>query len=256
MKNLKYTVLCLLVCIGLSSCKKDGLMFFEDNNYLYVDLVKDAALPFPQRSYTFTFEAASVQEKLLQIPVKFAGRFSDQDRNFKVSVVESLSTAVNGVDYEIDPSGQKILAGKSTGFITVKLKRSAKMATATYDLVLKIEENENFKVGNQPNVKLLVSDRIIKPEWWLASHNNLLGTFSETKFRLWLEFMKITDGSDPWGIPAYQGFYFNGTVNVYFVNEVPAKTSVLAFKNWLRTVKGDPFDPALNTSVILSLGNF
>lgn len=253
MKKIKLILFCL-VGINIASCKKDGLQFFDESNYLYIDLVKDAALPFPQRSFTFTFDSPDVMEKSFQIPVKFAGRTATADRTFKISLVDSLTTAVNGTDFEISPDNQKIEAGQKAGYITVKLKRTEKMKTATFNLVLKIEDNENFKPGHLPLVKVMVSDRLIKPEWWLASHNRFLGNYSDLKCRLWLEFMKVSDGSDPWGIPYYQSFYFNGTVNVYFVSDAPAKSSVLAFKNWLRTEKGDPFDPVLNTSVVLSLG--
>ena len=250
MKNIKFIIICLWAVMMLASCKKDTLMFFDDNNYLYVNLTKETTQVYPQRSFTFTFAAESMKEKLFQVPVKFAGRLSDKDRSFKVSVIDTLTTAVNGEDFEIVSDDQKILAGQSEGFIELKLKRTAKMKTATYTIAFKIEDNENFKSGQQPIAKVLVSDRLIKPEWWVAQHVRLLGTYSNLKCLLWLEYMKVNDGTDPWAAPYYMGLTFN----VLTINEAKAKSSVLSFKNWLRTEKGDPYDAELKNTVILSLG--
>lgn len=250
MKQLKFIVICLAALLTLSSCKKDSLMFFDDNNYLYVNLTKESTQVYPQRSFTFTFGAEHVTEKVFQIPVKFAGRLSDKDRSFKVSVVDSLTTALRGEDFEIVADQQKIPAGKSEGYIEIKLKRTAKMKTATYAVVFKIEDNENFKPGQEPIAKVLVSDRLIKPEWWVAQHVRILGAYSNLKCLLWLEYMQVSDGTDPWSVAPYMGLTFN----VLTINEAKAKSSVLSFKNWLRSEKGDPYDPELNNSVILSLG--
>lgn len=250
MKNIKFIIIYLSAFLTLASCKKDSLMFFDDNNYLYVNLTKEATQIYPQRSFTFTFGAETVQEKVFQIPVKFAGRVSDIDRTFKISVIDTLTTAINGEDFEIVNDNQKILAGKADGFIELKLKRTAKMKTATYNIAFKIEDNENFKSGQEPIGKILVSDRLIKPEWWDAYHVRLLGTYSNLKCLLWLEYMNVNDGSDPWTATPYQGLTFG----VLGISDAKAKSSVLGFKNWLRTEKSDPFDTELNNTVILSLG--
>lgn len=256
MKNkLIYFCLFAVMSIVVSSCKKDNLMSFVAQNYLSINLTKTTDQLYPQRSYTFTFEHNDVTEHTLEIPVKIAGRYSDKDRKFSVKVVDTLTTAANGVHYEILSTDQQIIkAGQSEGSLLVKLKRATDLKTSTLQIVLQIIKNDNFAPGYQPIIKILVSDRLIQPEWWDAIHKGKLGKYSELKCRLWLEFMKITDGTDPWSVAPYKIILPNETSLT--INDAATKASVLGFKNWLRTEKGDPYDPTLMTSVVLSLGSY
>ena len=64
------------------------------------------------------------------------------------------------------------------------------MQNNSYELVLQLVDNENFKSGAIDKVKIVITDQLVKPDYWVWDpYDPYLGSYSSMKFRLWLEFM-------------------------------------------------------------------
>ncbi len=259
MKKILYITLCVIAVLE-TSCSTDEIEYFDSNNYIYFNESVESGEDYPSLSYSFTFQESSVKEVTYEIPVKYAGRFINKDATFKWEVVDSLTTAIAGQQYELLDAGQQyISANDSIGKAKIKLLRSADMTSKSYDIVLQLVANENFRVGPVDRIKITVTDQLVKPDWWTSSpYIRYLGVYSPTKLKLWLEFMGVMDGSNPFETSKYVQWLDYGSGNyiykVYKDSEI--KTTVAAFRTWLINTKGNPYDNDLKAPVANSLGNY
>jgi hypothetical protein len=249
MKKILYITLCL-VAVTFSSCSKDDIDFFDSNNYLSF---KSSTV-----SFTFTFLDASVTDSVYQVPVQYAGRYLTKDANFKWEVVDSLTTAVAGKDYKLIDNSTLVPANKNTGSGKVELLRTADMKKSSVVLTLHLVNNDTFKTGAIDLVKINITDQIVKPDWWDYTYNRYMGSYSPTKFRLWLEYMGVKDGSNPLDKSQYIVWLDYGTGKFIYKNykDGEVKAAIMGFKVWLRDVKGNPYDEDLKEPVSESLGTF
>ncbi len=262
MRKMKKSIYLLLLITAVlqTACSKDEVEVFDSNNYIYfnVDAKDDEA--YPSLSWTFTFMDASVKSDVYEIPVKFAGRYLDKDAMFEWKVVDSLTTAIAGAHYEeIAPEEQTIQADKSEGVLKIKLLRTADMQNKSYDLVLQLVANDNFQVGPVDEIKITITDQLVRPDWWVYTpYERFLGTYSLMKLRLWLEFMGVEDGSNPFESEQYVMWADYGTGNFIYklYKDGEVKSTVLAFKNWLYVDKENPYDEDLKMPVAESLGSY
>lgn len=252
MKMMKNNILALILSASaLTSCTVDEIDTFDSHNYLSF---KSNTL-----SYTFTFDADNVTSSDFDIPVTYAGRYSDKDAVFAVSAVSDKSTAVEGVHYKMKSEDQQIVkAGTNDGVVKITLLRTDSMKTKTYTLKLAIRENSNFKPGPTDSITVSITDRLIKPNWWVYSpYDHYLGSYTATKLRLWLEFMGVTDGSDPFDKAPYIQWLDYGTGKFIYKNykDSEVKPKIMEFRQWLITTKGNPIDEN-NKPVAETLGSF
>lgn len=229
-------------------CNTDEIDVFDSNNYLSFNLPKSKE----NRSefvYTFKYIDPSATEKEIALPVTFAGRTDAVDRKFTLKVVDSLTTAVEGVHYKIDFSRNIVPANSYDGHFYVNLLKTDDMEDQSYTLGLEIENDENFKFGDSKTLLVTFSDKIEKPVWWYINKRANIGYYTERKLALWYEFWGITDGTDPWGVAPY-GKLSNG-------KWVP-DTNVCAqsrelFKAWLEHHEGAPVVDEYGDIVVLTL---
>jgi len=259
MKKLLFIPLWAITLL-LMSCTTDEIEFFDSNNYVYFNVIKETTDKYPVLSYTFTFQNASVKDTIYEIPVKFLGRYLDNDAQFEWKVVDSLTTAKLNIDYRIlDADKQFIPAKKSEGFAKIQLLRTEDMKTKSYDLVLQLVDNKNFKVGPSDLIKINISDHIVKPTWWVyAPYVRFLGEYSSTKLLLWFEFTGVKDGSNPFDTDQYVYWTDRGTGNFIYKNysDSEIRFTTMAFRNWLRNEKNNPYDEDLKKPVSESFGNY
>lgn len=259
MRPLIYLLLTVVVFFA-GSCSTDEVDVFDNHNYISFDFDAKDGATIPSTSFTFTFSDASVTEKAFEIPVTYAGRFSDREMSFAWQVVDSLTTAVEGVHYKIDrQASQSIVANSNSGVASITLLRTADMKEKTFELTLQLVENEYFKAGPTDRVKIMITDQLVKPDWWSATiYNRYLGTYSSTKLRLWLEFMEVKDGTDPFETEKYIQWLDYGSGNYIYKNYRTSEvvSTIMAFKNWLYNDKGNPYDEDLKKPVAQSLGSY
>lgn len=259
MKKIFAVVLCAIALVQVS-CSTDEIDLFDSNDYVYFNIKNDDGTVDSTKSFTFTFLDASVKDTIYEMPVKFLGRFKDKDTQFEWKVVDSLSTAQAGVHYKLlDANKQFIPAKSSEGKANIQLIRTADMKSKSYVVTLQLVENGNFKVGPLDQIKIKISDQLVKPDWWVyTTYVRYLGTYSPTKLLLWLEFMGVRDGSDPFETDKYVYYADRGTGNFIYKNykDSEIKSTTLAFMHWLREVKNNPYDEDLKMPVAESLGSY
>lgn len=262
MKKMRYTIYLMLLGMFLlpTACTTDDIDTFVPENYIYFNVDTEDDETYPSLSYTFTYMDESVKDTTFEIPVKLAGRFLDKDAAFVWQVLnDTVTTATANVHYKIlENEKQYIAAGESEGVAKIGLLRVDEMKEKSFDLVLQLVSNDNFSVGPVDKIKVTITDQLVKPDWWVYSpHSKYLGTYSPTKLLLWMEFMEVTDGTDPFESDQFIVWitYSSGyTYKSYKDGEL--KAAIMAFKNWLRDDKGNPYDEDLESPVAESLGSY
>ena len=132
----------------------------------------------------------------IEIPlvVCLSGRLLTSDVTFGLKTVADGTTAV-GEEYTLESVytfksttvGEDATEVKDTVF--VKIHRSARMDDAPVRLIVELVPNEMIGLGQYERcrAKIIVSTIAIKPDWWTTEvTNNLLGTYSEKKYKLFL----------------------------------------------------------------------
>lgn len=235
----------------LAACSTDEIDVFDSHNYL--------SFASPKASYTFAFENDGVKSVDYNLPVVYAGRYNDHDVTFTIEALPDKSTAVEGTHYRMNgPSGQIIPANTNKGNAVIELLRTADMKDDSKILTLVVRPDDNFLPGDVDTVRVSITDRIIKPDWWIYSpHNMYLGSYTELKLRLFLEFTGVTDGTDPFDTERYIRWADRGTGNFIYkeFKDWEVKATVVEFRQWLRSIKGNPTEEN-GTPVAESLGNF
>jgi hypothetical protein len=127
--------------------------------------------------------------------VETAGLAYPVEKSYKISVDKQLSTAIEGQHYKL-PEKTAFKAGQNRDTLTIKFYRTADMKNQSFRLVLRVEENENFKLGQiQYQYKVfLVHDKISQPAWWTASvSTSFLGAYSNLKYQYFIDVTGIAD---------------------------------------------------------------
>jgi hypothetical protein len=260
MKKILYSILMCTALVLCAGCSTDEINYFDGNEYISFNEPVASGQDYPSISHTFTFKDASVTTDTINIPVVFAGRYMDKDAEFAFKVIDTLTTAKADVHYRIlNPEKQIIQAHKNVGSAKILLIRTADMKTASYQLTLQLVENNKFKIGEVDKVQVSITDQLVKPDWWVSTvYGRFLGSYSPTKLLLWLEFMGVNDGSDPFDTSEYIVWLDRGTGNFIYKSykEGLIKLKTQAFRNWLRTAKGNPYDDDLKMPVSESLGDY
>lgn len=128
------------------------------------------------------------------------GKILDQEKEYKVKVVDSLTTATPD-EYHL----HKLIfrAGEIEDLFKVDLIKSDRMSTQEVKVVFEIEENENFRKGyfNKLTVQAVYHSIVRQPLWWGASIvRTYLGTFSQEKFEAFYRATGETslENFEPW----------------------------------------------------------
>ncbi|WP_432712577.1 DUF4843 domain-containing protein [Pedobacter sp.] len=184
--NLKHTYLVVLIALGISSCKQNELLLFEQETAVYVNLSTDSTV------YTFATTAESVVEDTVFIKYRIIGKPSPIDRTIKLATLAG-ATAKEGYHYSL---GQTVIkANEFETDVPVYLYRKAGLKDSTVAVVFEIKENEFFKPGyfDQLTHKITITDILKKPTRWESTWVPYFGAYSEVKFRFLLDVTQKTD---------------------------------------------------------------
>lgn len=194
-------------CLIALSCKQEDIMLFDReeagiyfqhgwqtrlliNSETYID---SAAFSFSVASFTTT-------DTILNARIRTMGNVKDYPRPVKLSVDQERTTAVLGTHYDIDVSAAVVPAGANHVLFPVHFYRTPDMLEEAFALVLKIEDNEHFKVyftdQKNTNVHTAVGERIeadrfqfvvseiyTMPGYWGLFGNTFFGTWTVAKYR-------------------------------------------------------------------------
>lgn len=178
----------LSYCFLLAACEKDDIKTYVGGDYIqfaesYVD------------STTVSF-AYYPGEKVLQVPVvmNMSSFASTLERDYKIVADSKLSTAKEGVHFDL-PERTFFKKGTiaDTAYITLYLTDD--MQTNSYRLVLRVVENDNFKVGQAEKIVKIfwMHNQLSKPAWWDGVEKAYLGKYSRKKYELLIQEAKVSD---------------------------------------------------------------
>lgn len=196
-----------------------------------------------ERDYTtFSFAFYSIQDTIIDIPVKYIGMPVDKEQTFKVKLVTDTigPAAVENTDFEF--ISLTFPPNQIEANLKIKLNRSEVLKDTTYAISLVFEENEIFTPKHQTFFKLQVSDgELPKPNWWDMStryqYNRVLGIYHPAKYRMLLEYFKNTRNT-------YPDFYKYSVEKLgEFLNEVSEDDRSFFFKKYSSIWGKQVFEP-------------
>lgn len=219
MKKYSFHILGLLLALfALQSCSEDEFMRYDtaraslcfprdDNGAVpygdqYIKTVKDTD------TFTFSIMPATVTSYDINVPVQVTGIPEPADRQFAITIVDSLTTAVAGTDYVALPADLTMPADSTTTHVTLTLLRSADLQQSERVITLRLLPSADFPdavITEKSTVMLKFGDIITEPSWW-ASWSKVLGRWSRVKYQKWLEIYGNEDLPDVSGqmVMSYQ----------------------------------------------------
>lgn len=216
----RYIVICCLLpfLTGLFACESE-MMDYEGVDGIYFRMQSPPVSGYgdPERyayidSTFINFAMFTGKDSTLALKVRTMGDVVDYDRYFRIVVVDSLSTAKAGVDYEAFEPLQLVAAGKSDVAVDCRIIWTEKLALdpdMMLYLTVRLIENEYFSlpmkawyplsflgvygtsgVAVSPDTHVVcINDQVNQPKtWWV----NYFGTFSATKYKLMCEVCGLT----------------------------------------------------------------
>ncbi|GAF05208.1 DUF4843 domain-containing protein [Saccharicrinis fermentans] len=230
----------LIFWVFVLSCSKDEVTKYRGVDYVYYEDEVNAEGEYPSKYFTFLFEDESTEEKIIEIPVLVSGEMSDKDRVFSVEIVDTLTTAVEGTHFVIDPDIQLITNQSPGGNLIVNILRTPDMKDTEYTVGLKITSNDNFTSSFSQVYTLRFSDFLAQPDWWypwtkyagVSGTYPYIGEFTVTKCLLWMEYNDVMDGTNPIGEHISR---FNTYVGEWQYNDATVFAIMYGFGKWLES---------------------
>ncbi|MFV0505745.1 MAG: DUF4843 domain-containing protein [Bacteroidales bacterium] len=245
MKNI--TTIIVMIAIALaSSCKEDDLGTYEgEDNIYFSNAVFQHSLNseyIDTTAISFAFEASSVMQKTVNIPVRTQGKITDYDRSYKVSVGGN-TTATEGTHFMPIPNEQTFHAGKEIDTLRVTLNRTDDLTNTTLKIQLKLLPNDDFNTEMQEieqgdktvsciTYTISFNDILEKPSGWNTTYDYILGEYSRKKWTLVCQLMdwplnKLDIASSP-GMPTTGlAMIAGGKLKAYLLKMEAAGTPIL-----------------------------
>ena len=193
MKRFLSTISVCLTLFTVLACNEDQIDVFGDQNYIH----------FKQESkkvYRFSFATVpGTDEYEYKIPMTLIGKALSEDKEYGIQVVTEgaeLVTTATEASYQLP---QSLIFKKNVYEDTLRLTftNNAELSQEKL-LVLKVVDNDNFKVGpikNQTAV-IYLSNYLVQPDWWDEDMTNIfLGEYSDIKYQQFILATGITDMS-------------------------------------------------------------
>ena len=211
---MRYIFIFLSACFLLGACQKNEIMLFDrEEAGIYFQfggqtrLYINSEAYYDSLSFSFSSYSDALRDTILEARIRTMGKVRDYPRPVALSVDTELTTAVEGVHYEADFEHAVIPAGEAEVMFPVRFFRTADMMDNKIQLVLKLEENDYFKIyfteQNNTNVyygtetkimadrfRFVVSEIYTEPSYWSFAED-VFGPWSVAKFRLVNEICEI-----------------------------------------------------------------
>lgn len=242
----------------LTSCNEDEIPTFETDDagiyfqnggqtrfYINIDAYNDST------AFTFSECGDEVTDTVLKARIRTLGKVRDYDRKVRIVVDEEHSSAIEGWHYTANFDTVCIKAGQSEAMVAIRFHRVPDLKELERRLIIKVEDNENFKVpfDVQKNTNVYydsgdtiransfvfeVNEFYSEPALW-TMFGQPVGKWSVKKQRLMTELFDLTpyDWSiDGWrngdGKVLYKTFvYFAVKLRIYLQGMADAGTPVL-----------------------------
>lgn len=221
MKNVIHTIYFVaLSVIFISACKKSELVKYDQPDMLYIHKDFNSATR-DSTTYSFAIQSASKQYDTVWVPVRIMGVARDYDREVTLGAVDSLTTAVEGTDYEF--INAIVPAGAYTAQLPVKVLRSIAMKDHELRLTIEIKSSKDFLPGISNSAAISTStpgadtrylikinDFLTKPDNWDTRLKYYFGTYSQVKYAFVIQATgrALFPSSGPDALPYSQFSYY------------------------------------------------
>ena len=151
MKKLLYILLAMP--LFFLSCNEDEIMTFDSDDagiyfqtgvqtrfFLNIDQYWDSA------HHTFSQDADTVRSYVMSARLRTLGKVRDYDRKVRVVVDQANTTAVEGTHFTVNFDNIVVPAGAAEVEVPVTFLRHPDLLTKELRVMIKVEDNENFKV--------------------------------------------------------------------------------------------------------------
>jgi hypothetical protein len=183
------------VCF-LSACTKQNIPAGSDAQesvYFIYSMGFGGPNNFDSLNYSFVGKSDAVKMDTIWLTVRAAGRTADHDRTIDLAAVGVGTTAVQGVHYKLLPYvmpkdsfqtnlGVVLLRDPSlldtSVVLNLQLKPSADFPVSMKDTIM-----DDGKFYTKNNLRIILTDRLIKPTNWDTYLVTFFGAYSEVKFR-------------------------------------------------------------------------
>ena len=180
---------------GGSSMPGDGSVIYSWS-YRYVD----------STVVSFASRKADEKELVSYLTLKTMGKVKDYPRPVKIVIDEERTTAVRGVDFEVNLDTIAIPANAGQGRLPVTLLRTEALLTETKRVAFRLEENEHFKLHIREykassnwavsadtlsalNYLVVFHEQYTMPGYWGYFGNDYWGIWTSKKYQLLNEVM-------------------------------------------------------------------
>lgn len=193
MKKIQYYIMAVFMCISIIACKKSEIETYHGQEVIYFnDLLSNSDSQRDSVILSFARMSDTAVDTTLNIPVAIMGKPVNRDRYFKVQVDQAASTAIAGKYYDALPEQILFKAGSVNGVLPIKIHRYPDMLKQIFSLSIQLVPNGDFQVNTasiasattvirRDRYKVLMTDILIKPDWWSSSVDSYFGTFSRKK---------------------------------------------------------------------------
>lgn len=179
---MKQVLLILGIYCLFSACEREHIMTYGNDAYVqFTSNVADSV----EFSFTFYPNRDTIEYGL---DVKLVGHPADRDRVYKVVVVEDYTTASS--KHYILPESCVVGKDDVESKVALKLVKTPDLQTTPVRLALRLEPTGDLMVGETTCAARIIwiNDKISKPSWWNSTiQNSYLGTYSDKKYRLFIE---------------------------------------------------------------------
>ncbi|MGL5683778.1 MAG: DUF4843 domain-containing protein [Marinifilaceae bacterium] len=205
----------LYICIFLMyGCKtemdnysgEDGIYFAVQTPSFNINIEPD------RWAYTdttvITFIKTSSMDSLIKLKVRTIGYVKDYNRHFEYKIIDTLTTAVEQLDYTYQKSLGVIPAGESETYIEFRIMRTDKLLNETHSITLDIMGGNDFSLPITHWYPLLIGDYTLMAQnlqrhtiifndaipnlapsgWWPG----YFGTYSIAKIKLMMQVVNLT----------------------------------------------------------------
>lgn len=170
--------LLILSILTLFACEKNEKLIFNSKPGLYFALDDDVD------SLQYSLLGSLSDIDTVRIPLKIMGDALNYDGRYRVEVVPEGTTAEVGKHYIPLSDSYIFEAGEFVKDFEIEiLKTDAALETESRSIVLRIVETDDFTLGytKGTDVKLIITNQIIKPSYWDMPFSLYFGEYSKVK---------------------------------------------------------------------------
>lgn len=205
MKKINYIGGLWIACLMLG-CQENEQMVWSSMPGIYFTEYSNEA-----DSVYHSFTTSTGDLDTVKLEVKLAGIPLEEAKQFQLQVQES-TTAVEGLHYEALQETYTFPANEATTIVPIYvLKKGDELDEKTVTLALTLVPQEGLTLAytDRANVRIMITNQLIKPYYWDMPLSLYFGTYSKAKHQKCIEIMghdfplKMEDLLDYNGVSGY-----------------------------------------------------